>query len=89
MKWRALDVDRPEISSPECAEEKRLGFKARDRLRQLMGGGYTIEWTGGKGKYGRELAAIRLADGRDAGQVLINEGLSQPRPNQGNKWCAR
>lgn len=89
VKWRALDVDTPEISSPECAAEKRLGLKARDRLRELMGGGYTIEWPGGKGKYGRELARVRLSDGRDAGQVLIDEGLSQPWPNQGNKWCGR
>ncbi|MEC5325732.1 thermonuclease family protein [Aurantimonas sp. A3-2-R12] len=89
IKWRALDVDTPEISSPECPEEKGLGLKARDRLRQLMAGGYTIEWTGGKGKYGRQLARVRLADGRDAGQVLIDEGLSQPWPNKGNKWCER
>jgi len=54
-----------------------------------MGSGSTIEWTGGKGKFGRELARVRLADDRDAGQVLIQEGLSQPWPNQGNKWCDR
>ncbi|MEF2549148.1 thermonuclease family protein [Aurantimonas sp. E1-2-R+4] len=87
VKWRALDVDTPEIGKPECAAERRLGEKARDRLRQLMGSGYTIEWTGGKGKFGRELARVRLTDGRDAGQVLIQEGLSQPWPNEGNKWC--
>ncbi|KKN62544.1 hypothetical protein LCGC14_0510910 [marine sediment metagenome] len=39
VKWRALDVDTLEISSPECAEEKRVGIKARDRLRELMGNG--------------------------------------------------
>jgi endonuclease YncB( thermonuclease family) len=87
VKWRALNVDTPEISQPECAEEKRLGLKARDRLRELMGDGYTIEWTGDRGRYGRELAHVILDDGRNAGQVLINEGLSQPWPNEGNRWC--
>ncbi|MEC5292643.1 thermonuclease family protein [Aurantimonas sp. C2-6-R+9] len=89
VKWRALDVDTPEISQPECAEERRLGLKARERLRQLMAGGYRIEWTGGRGRYGRELANVILSDGRDAGQVLIEESLSQPWPNEGNRWCGR
>ena len=89
VKWRALDVDTPEIGYAECATEKRLGIAARDRLRQLMAGGYKIEWNGSKGYYGRALANIRLADGRDAGQVLIKEGLSQPWPNEGNRWCNR
>ena len=87
VKWRALNVDTPEISQAECAAEKRLGLKARDRLRQLMAGGYRIEWTGGRGRYGRELANVILSDGRDAGQVLIDERLSQPWPNDGNRWC--
>ena len=89
VKWRALDVDTPEISHPECAAEKQLGMKARDRLRQLMGGGYHIEWQHENGRYGRELVKVILADGRDAGQVLIKEGLSQPWPNQGNRWCGQ
>ncbi|MEF2554400.1 thermonuclease family protein [Aurantimonas sp. A2-1-M11] len=87
VKWRTLNVDTPEISQPECSAEKRLGLKARDRLRQLMASGYQIEWTGGRGSYGRELANVILSDGRDAGQVLIDEGLSQPWPNDGNRWC--
>ena len=87
VKWRALDVDTPEIGHAECAAEKRLGIAARDRLRQLMAGGYRIERAGRAGYYGRDLVTIRLGDGRDAGRVLISEGLSQPWPNEGNKWC--
>ena len=87
VKWRALDVDTPEIGHAECAAEKRLGIAARDRLRQLMAGGYRIERAGRAGYYGRDLVTIRLDDGRDAGRVLIVEGLSQPWPNEGNKWC--
>ena len=87
VKWRALNVDTPEISQPECAAEKRLGLQARDRLRELMAGGYRIEWTGTRGRYARYLVNVILSDGRDAGQVLIQEGLSQPWPNEGNRWC--
>lgn len=87
VKWHALNVDTPEISQPECGAEKRLSLKVRERLRQLMAGGYRIEWAGGRGRYGRELSNVILSDGRDAGQVLIEEGLSQPWPNDGNRWC--
>lgn len=89
VKWRALAGDTPEIGKPECAAERRLGEKARDRLRALMAGGYRIEWTGRTDYYRRQLAAVRLSDGRDASQVLIEEGLARPWPNKGNKWCGR
>ncbi|MCF1502217.1 thermonuclease family protein [Afifella sp. H1R] len=87
IKWRAIDVDTPEISHAECDRERELGERARDRLRELMAGGYTIEWADRRGSLGRELATIRLSDGRDAGKVLIQEGLSQRWPNEGNRWC--
>lgn len=29
LKWRALNVDTPEISQPECGAEKRLSLKVR------------------------------------------------------------
>jgi endonuclease YncB( thermonuclease family) len=87
VKWRSLDVDTPEIDHAACERERRLGETARDRLRALMAGGYAIEWQHRKGNFGRELAMVRLADGRIAGQVLMKEGLSQPWPNHGNRWC--
>ncbi|MCB8839427.1 hypothetical protein [Aurantimonas sp. VKM B-3413] len=65
--------------------ERRRGEQARDRLRQIMASGYQIEWAHREGAFGRALADIRLADGRDAGEVLISEGLAQPWPNEGNR----
>ena len=89
-KWRMAGVDPPEMAGhAECQREADLAIQARDRLRQLMDGGYRIEDSGQTGRYGRDLVTVRLGDGRDAGQVLINEGLSQPWPNDGNKWCGR
>ena len=92
VKWRlttgAGGVDTPEISKPECAAEAAIGAAARDRLLALMAGGYAIA-LGDSDQYGRALSVIKLADGRDAGQVLIEEGLAQPWPNTGNVWCGR
>lgn len=90
MKWRLTTqsggVDTPEISKPECQAEVNAGYAARDRLRQIMAGGYSISQSG-QDRYGRALVSIRLNDGRDAGTVLIDEGLAQPWPNNGNPWC--
>ena len=87
-KLRLLDIDTPEMPGhAECKREERLAVEARDRLRELMATGYEIEWSGESGYYGRELVTIKLADGRDAGAVLISEGLAQPWPNEGNIWC--
>lgn len=88
VKWRTLGVDTPEINSnAACARENQLGLDARDRLIQLMNGGYSIRWSNNKGGMGRELVDIYLADGRDASKVLKQEGLAQNWPNTGNIWC--
>ncbi|SKA31145.1 thermonuclease family protein [Consotaella salsifontis] len=88
-KWRLELVDAPELSHPECAAEKRLAVASRDRLREMMGKGYQIHWSGESGRYGRALVKIDLSDGRDAGDALIRENLAQPWPNRGNVWCGR
>ncbi len=87
VKWRLYSVDTPELSNPGCSNERSTAIAARDRLRDLMRKGYSIEWIGSSGNYGRKLVRIRLADGRYAGRVLIQEGLAQPWPNTGNVWC--
>lgn len=90
VKWRYEAVDAPEMPAhAECETEARRAVQARDQLRRLMGIGYTINWSGDKGSYGRQLVTITLADGRDAGDVLMAEHLAQPWPNDGNVWCGR
>lgn len=92
VKWRLTrrdgGVDTPEISHAECSAEYALGERARDRLLGLMSGGYSIAM-GEADRYGRALAVVTLSDGRDAGSVLIAEGMAQPWPNEGNIWCGR
>jgi micrococcal nuclease len=85
--WRYEGIDTPEISRPECDRELVLGRIATERLRQLMADGYAVQWLDRSGRYGRELVTITLADGRDAGEVLVEEGLAQRWPNEGNVWC--
>lgn len=86
-KWRYEAIDTPEVSQPECERERELGYTATDRLRELMSGGYRINGSGESGYYDRYLVTITLLDGRDAGEVLIDEGLAQRWPNEGNRWC--
>lgn len=88
VKWRLLDVDAPESGEAGCGRERELAGKSLDRLGALMAAGYKIAWSGKKDRYGRELVGITLPDGKDAGAVLIAEGLAQAWPNTGNVWCS-
>lgn len=91
VKMRLLDIDAPETSGAECSQERAIGKQATRRLQQLMGRGYRIQDGGKKDRTSdrRSLVRVILPDGRDAGEVLINEGLAQPWPNKGNIWCGR
>lgn len=88
-KWRLLDIDAPELGARDasCRAETAIGKRSRDRLRDLMAPGYQILDSGKRDRSKRLLVRVQLADGRDAGAVLIAEGLAQPWPNKGNRWC--
>ena len=75
-KWRLISIDAPELSDPECANERRLAVAARDRLRTLLAAGYRIRASGRNDPHGRALVDIELADGRDVSRVLLTEGLA-------------
>ena len=89
VKMRLLDIDTPETFEAQCSREKLLGEKAKLRLQALMARGYRIADSGSKDRTSdrRDLVRVILADGRDAGKVLLREGLAQPWPNKGNRWC--
>ena len=81
-------IDAPEISRPRCRQELQLGLIAKDRLYELLSGGFAIEDSGVRDRYGRTLASLRLSDGRTAGEVLLSEGLAQIwRPGRRVTWC--
>ncbi|MBO0903544.1 thermonuclease family protein [Jiella sonneratiae] len=85
-KWRLARIDTPEVFSPACPAERRIGEQATRRLQALLSQGYRLA-ADGTDRYGRDLVTITLADGRDAGRVLMGEGLAQPWPNRSNPWC--
>lgn len=89
VKWRIEAINTPEIGAPQCDEELQQGLAARRRLQQLMAGGYRIGWQGRTDPHGRRLVDITLADGRDAGQVLIAEGLARRYQSHDRDWCRR
>ena len=84
-----FDGDTPEIHGA-CAREINMAKRARDRLAELIPIGTTVELKDIKDdKYlGRIDANVIMADGRDVGRVLIEEGLG--RPYAGGRrapWC--
>lgn len=89
QKWRMLDIDAPETFGAQCELEKTVGDKAKLRLIALMSKGYRRVGNGEKDRTSdkRDLVRVIMSDGRDAGKVLLKEGLAQPWPNRGNIWC--
>jgi endonuclease YncB( thermonuclease family) len=88
VKWRLLDIDTPEYAPhAECPAETFIAAQSTERMRELMRGGYVIEDSGRADRNDRALVIIRLPDGRDAGRVLIEEGLAVDWPHEPGVWC--
>lgn len=88
---RLMNVDTPEIHG-ECDYEINMAMRAKERLAQLAPVGSVVELSRIKDdKYlGRIDAYATLPDGRDIGQILIDEGLG--RPYSGGRrapWCKK
>jgi len=88
QQWRLQSIDAPEIGKPECAAERATGERAKNRMVNLLFKGFAVRRSADD-RYGRQLVTFNLADGRDAGAVLIADGLAQKWPNKGNRWCGR
>ena len=69
---RLLGIDTPEYG--------RCGYRAATQAtRNLIADGVRIRHVMGTDKYGRTLAYLRTADGRDVGKVLLRRGLAVAR----------
>ena len=92
ITYRHAIIDTPETWGREvkCREEIELGKKARTRLIELLSDGFTTIPADDSGIFGKPHATIRLPDGREAGAILMAEGLAEPyaAPN-GRDWCAK
>ena len=69
---RYMGIDTWESRTRDLAE-KKLGLKAKERLKELCVGSFKIK-SHGKGKYGRILGTPYTEDGKDICKILIKEG---------------
>jgi endonuclease YncB( thermonuclease family) len=88
IKVRLLGIDTPEMRS-KALREKAVAAKAR--VEALCPKGSQVTLTNcGKDKYGRTDAKVFLSDGRNLGEILVEEGLAKPYSGQGdNPWEAK
>jgi endonuclease YncB( thermonuclease family) len=86
---RLQSFDTPEPMTQICGGEAEvaLAHQASDRLLQLLNDSrWTVETFGVDGTGDRILATIRI-DGRDVGDILIEEGLARRWPDGDEWWC--
>ena len=87
-KIRIADINTPEISSPGCASEKRLGEQAKFRLLALLNeGSFSLQSIDrDQDKYGRDLRIITRG-GQSLGETLVTEGLAERWQGYRRDWC--
>ncbi|UNJ22076.1 endonuclease [Microcystis phage vB_MweS-yong2] len=92
---RLWNIDAPETSRARCEAEAALGYRAKERLAQMLRSGRVTltrcePAAPGRAprcedRYGRTLGALSV-DGRDVGEAMIAEGLATRWP-QRRDWC--
>ena len=76
-KCRLLGIDTPEIRTKNAAE-KKMGYEARDRLREMIDGQWVVLHSVAKpDKYGRLLVKVWANDETCVNDALIEEGLAR------------
>lgn len=86
---RIADINTPEVSSPQCAAEARLGTRATRRLQQLLNAGPFQIRRGLRDEdvYGRKLRTLHR-DGQSLGAILVAEGLAHEWRGYKESWCS-
>lgn len=87
-KFRVMGYDTPEPVTGLCggAGERRLARVASARLVELFNTSRMSIERHGADRYGRTLVVLR-ADGRDVGDILVEEGLARYWPDGDEFWC--
>lgn len=88
-KVRLRGIDAPEIRAA-CGPERDKAIAARDTLAKLVGTRpVTLAEIGPDKYFGRVVAKVLTADGRDAGAVLVADGLARAYGGKRREgWCA-
>lgn len=79
-KIRLLDIDAPELNG-QCARERRLAIRSRDRLVELLNTHSVHIEREGTDRFGRTLARLG-----NVGEILVQEGLAR-RWGDRRGWC--
>lgn len=82
---RIFNIDAPEIEG-QCAYESDLAQRSKHRLAELLHGQRVEVLRQGTDRYGRTLAVVRV-NGRDAGDILVREGLARTWSGRREPWC--
>lgn len=88
QKIRIADINTPEVSDPQCAEEARLGNEAtRSLITLLNDGGFSLETVDrDEDSYGRKLRIVTRA-GDSLGDELVDQGLAERWKGYRGSWC--
>ena len=84
-----MGLDTPEEGQrARCPREAPLARRATQRMAELVEAGVTMERRG-PDRYGRTIAVVRDAQGRDVAALLIGEELAAPYRGRGLRrdWC--
>lgn len=91
---RLAGIDTPELPPrAACDREARLALEAKARLLDLVRNGRQVTLhrppaeRRNVDRYGRLLRDLRV-NGRDAGDILVAEGLAQVWRGRKAEWCA-
>jgi endonuclease YncB( thermonuclease family) len=84
-KIRIADIDTPELKG-QCASERKLALRARNRLVELLNAGPFSISRSGTDRYGRTLAVLHRS-GRSIGGQLVTEGLARTWSGRREPWC--
>lgn len=88
VRLRLVGIDAPEAGArAHCPFEAAAADRATARMAQIVDAGVKIEWTWEVDTWGRPLVRLRLPDGRDAGDVLVDEGLARVWTGRPEGWC--
>lgn len=85
---RIADIDAPETHEFGCAEEKALGDRATQRLKELVSSGpVTLQAIDRDAdRYGRKLRLV-MVNGTSVGDTLVSEGLARYYDGGKRPWC--
>jgi micrococcal nuclease len=85
-------IDAPEIGKAKCDAERTIAKEAKARLAVLLQTpGLKVEDSGARDRFQRPLVRLRLKDGKEVGQVLLDEGYAvvwtPGHKRKRDPWC--